>query len=172
MTQESESQTSVHPIARLLSIALGVGVGWYSGMALIIPAAIGILAVLVLSKALPSRHLFNVVGGVTIGHIGWMVIGASLTGNWGVIIDALLLGGLVCWLLARPGLTVVVLLCGAELVEITYCALRMISAEVGTTEHKALVVHLVLYAIAFCFLILGYIGHRRAKASERQLFTE
>jgi hypothetical protein len=145
-----------HPLAFLGSIA-GAGIGYYAGLHLLIPAFSGLVVGFAATRLLPeSRKPFVPAIGVLSGHAIWMVVALILIGGYNpIVIDIGCFCGLVAWLALVPGIAAAVAVTGFEVVSLALNVSTFVGLEAGSTQHKAMVVHLGLRVLGIVFVWTG-----------------
>ncbi len=148
-----------------LGAAVGLAVGPYAGLSLLIPAGFALLVGWALSKAVPAPNKPMVpASAVQAGQGLWMLLGMVLLGQVNLtLIDCavLLLGalGLAFW----PSVVVVALLICYQAVGLVSNGVGFAEATLNTPVHKALLVHLVLRVTAIILMVAGLIKIRKEK---------
>lgn len=141
---------------------LGAGLGWYCGMAFLVPfllsAAVAWLGYKVLRGERKSVLLALSIQG---GQFLWMLGGALLQHLVAAFsLDLVwLLGGLI-WLVASPRLLPVCLLAIYQLLSLVRNGMMLMHAQIGTLVHKGLLVHLVWQVAALVSLIVLFMQLR------------
>jgi hypothetical protein len=167
MTLESSLTSAPNPsvlaqVGRSIGTIVGVAIGYYAGMTLLIPAAFVFVIAFTLFKTVPSRKVIALPAAVLGGHVSWMVMGCLLLGSWsGPLPEIILLGGLTIWLLARPGKVLVIVLTILNLLEFIYSAYMLFQQSFATDMHKAHLVHGSLYLMAGVLLVQEFARIRR-----------
>jgi len=86
--------------------------------------------------------------------------------------EIVILGGVVIWLVARPGLIPIGVLATLELLEFCYSAYMFSKQRFGTTLHKARLVHSALYLFAGVALVQAFIQKRKERSQPIQSTTD
>jgi Flp pilus assembly protein TadD len=158
---------------------IGTVVGRYSGLNLLIPLGFALLAGWIAWKTVADvKRPMVFAFAVQVGHGLWMASGMFLLGllasannmpsvrpsgpatlmlePWlfNLLDIAILLGGLT-WLLIRPGLAAVLCLSLYQAVGLGVNTAAFSGAAMGSLEHKALLVHLILRTAAIVLMYLG-----------------
>jgi hypothetical protein len=145
----------------IVATVVGIAVGVYSGIHLLIPLTLSGLIWWAARKLLPDRSPdFVAAAAVQAGHLLWIAIGLVVIGALTVdLVDiAILLIG-VGWLLARPGLAPVIVLTVYQSLALLINLFAFLNFPVGNNLHRALLVHLLWRVLA---LILMWRAHRKA----------
>ena len=148
---------------------LGVAVGIYAGINLLIPIAFMFAAFAAGRRYMPEpRKTWLPPLAVQFGHLCWMLLGGIITIITShivpdIFVDVAVLGGGLVWLYLRPGLWPVIVL-------VLYHAICLI--VLGKTAlvsdqalYRALLVHALLRVLAIGALLKAYVQQRRAKDS-------
>ena len=150
----------------LLATLVGVGVGVYAGILVIVPVLAS------LTTAFAAKRLFGddrqfIVPAVAVqaGHLIWFSAGIVLAGtvNNAVLPDVLVLMAGLIWLIAAPGYVPIAALAAFQAFATWINADALLAAEWGSVSHKALLVHLALR-----FLALTFLGHAALVLYERR----
>lgn len=162
-TQPQKKQT--HPFLTVSGLLGGV-IGFYCGTTLFVPFAGGII-VLLLAKRFASASVKPFIGALAIqfGHWLWMLVGGiwGPTGMSPVILDlVLIIVGLV-WLVARPSLGPIVLLCIYQAFSLVVNIIAIFGQEFGSIVHKALTASIALRLFAVAALDVGYRQLRKSR---------
>ena len=168
MTTKTTQQS---PLALIGGVGGAIG-GWllarYCWASLLIPGVATVLLLIVLTKTGFGPKYFRGAISVTAGHLVWFVVAAVILGLWApVILDIVALTVGIIWLCLRPGLIAAIFLGAVQLVSLGVNLAALASAPVGGPEHRALIVHCLLRAIALVCLGVGYYQlrqHRNAQA--------
>lgn len=137
--------------------AFGLVLSRLLGPALLIPAVATALAAVLLSRVGPRRaRPFAGAAGLVLGHAAWMAFGAVAIGSWQpVLLDLVIMGAGVAWLLASPGLAVVISLSLFEAAAVVVNVLQLREVEDGQVG-RALSLHLLLRFATVLALAVGY----------------
>lgn len=134
--------------------------GLYSGISLLVPAVIAVAAYAVVQRTVGlRRQVMAPAFAVQLGHYGWIAVGLVVGGvastPWlqGVEL-AVVLGGLA-WLLARPGPGPVLLLGALQAAGLFLGLSDVLTADLGGTLHRALLVHVTLRVLALVWMAQG-----------------
>ena len=142
------SQPSRNSGSGIIGLVIGLPLGWYAGLTLMIPLGLSVLVAAIVSRTLPSRKAFLVAASLTGGHVAWMILGTVLTQRWVVAGDIVVLGAGLIWLLWRPGLGATIFLGICHALEAVYAGYLLSVTATNVPEFKAHVVHFVLYGCA------------------------
>jgi hypothetical protein len=147
----------------IVATVIGIAVGVYSGIHLLIPLALSGLGWWAGRKLLPDRPPdFVAAAAVQAGHLLWIAIGLIVIGALTVdLIDITILLIGVVWLLARPGLAPVVVLTVYQALALLINLFAFLNFPVGSNLHRALLVHLLWRVLA---LVLMWRAHQRTTA--------
>lgn len=100
------------------------------------------------------------------GHALWMALGLALLGRWDLdLLDIVILVVGIIWLMIRPGFGPVALLVLYQLAALIVNSLVFGSTAVGSSDHKALVVHMFLRIISLIALWVGLYQMYRNESS-------
>jgi hypothetical protein len=80
-------------------------------------------------------------------------------------LDVVILAAGLSWLLVRPGVAPVILLVTYQILAFAVNLTNFLAASVGSTAHKALLVHLVFRVAAVLLMVNGLQQMRRRKTS-------
>jgi hypothetical protein len=156
-------------VSSVVGAFAGWGIGAYSGIFLLIPLVCTAVVFFIAWKLLPKdRRIIVPSLSVQAGHLLWFVIGMLVTRTMGAnIIDvAWLLAGLI-WLVARPGRGPIWLLGIFQLLSLASNGYLFAHAAVGTTAHKALLVHIIWRLLALLLMGKLYMQLRRQEFDRR-----
>jgi hypothetical protein len=146
----------------IVAILVGIAVGVYSGMHLLIPLGLTGLAWWAIRALRPDRPPdYVAAAAVQAGHLLWIAVGLVVIGALTVdLVDiAILLIGVV-WLLVRPGLAPVIVLTIYQALALVINLFAFLSFPIGHNLHRALLVHILWRGLA---LILMWRAHHKAK---------
>jgi hypothetical protein len=153
------------PLASLGGIISAVG-GWllsdYAGTSLWIPGISALLLFVLFTRTSVKPKEFAGAIAAACGHVVWFVVGAAVVGAWSpVLLDIVVMTIGVLWLWARPALRVALILGLFELAALVSNCVSLISANVGSAEHKALAVHCVFRLLVLSALVVGFLRMKR-----------
>jgi hypothetical protein len=166
--QRDWSPTTNLKVGSVVGTLAGWAVGMYTGAFLLIPLVCTAVVFFVAWKFLPQDRRIVVPSlSVQVGHLLWLVIGILITRTMGAnIIDVVwLLAGLI-WLVKRPGRGPIWLLGIYQIISLAINVYIFAHAAVGTTAHKALLVHIIWRLLALGLMGVLYVRLRRQKASQ------
>jgi len=146
---------------------LGAALGIYAGVIFLVPCLASV-AVIVLGHRLfnEDRRCILLAFGIQGGQLIWLVIGALIQHRVGAFfIDLAWLLGSLIWLAVRPGLLPTCLLGIYQLLSLLSKVLLFVHAQVGTSMHKALLVHLVWHVAALAALGMLFVALRGRHAA-------
>lgn len=169
--------TAAHPAQRrspgqsmlvILGGLLGAALGRYVGLNILIPLVVAFLVGWVMGFVVtPIERPIVPAVAVQVGHLAWMLFGALLVRAFdAVLIDAVILGVGVVWLVIRPGLFPVLVLVLYQLFGLLVNGSLLLSLPIGGADHKALAVHAALRVVALVLMLSGLVGVRKARAAE------
>ena len=141
----------------LLATLVGVGVGVYAGVIVIIPVLASLLTAFVARRLFGDDRQFIVPAvAVQAGHLIWFWAGVVLAGtvNNAILPDVLIMTAGLIWLIAAPGYVPIAALAAFQAFATWINADALLAAEWASIDHKALLVHLSLR-----FLSLTFLGH-------------
>ncbi len=138
-------------------------VGLYSGIFLLTPlalsAAVGWLGWKFFGT---SRRAVVPSFSVQAGHMLWLGLGMVLTGTAGAnLIDIAWLGAGLGWLIAMPGRPPLYFLAIYQVLALAVNALAISQAPWGTTNHKALLIHIIWRLLALGLMTKLFLDLRR-----------
>lgn len=145
----------------IVATVVGIAVGVYSGLHLLIPLALTGLVWWAARKRFPDRSpAYVAAAAVQAGHLLWIAVGLIVIGALTVdLVDiAILLIG-VFWLLLRPGLAPVIVLTIYQVLLLLINLLAFLGFPIGHNLHKALLVHIIWRGLA---VILMWRAHHKA----------
>ena len=139
----------------IVACVIGLAVGRYSGLNLLIPLLFTGVAWWLATKFLPEHNkLIAPAFAVQCGHAVWMALGlVSLGAINENAFDIVLVAGGLAWLVAKPGAGPLYLLGGYQLVALLINGYLLYDAEVGGAAHKALLVHVAWRVLALFFIV-------------------
>lgn len=143
---------------------VGVAIGAYAGINLLLPLAFAAAAWWVGKKLLPpARQLYLPALAVQTGHLLWLSLGMFYIGAVGLdLLDIVILVIGLAWLLLKPGLAPVLLLTAFQVLGLAINGVSFAEAAIGTNPHKALLVHIVWRLMALFFMWHAYVQSRKA----------
>jgi hypothetical protein len=170
-SEEIKARTSFSNAAGFLGSVIGVAVGIYSRLNLLIPLGGAYLSFWLLKKYKKemSRHIL-IPFSIQAGHLLWMSAGILFSlsmsmfpwENAGIIVlEILITAGGLFWLISRPSIWPIVFLCILQLIGLVNNSSQLIVASLGSSESRALLVHVIFRGCAILFMMLGY--HRFKK---------
>lgn len=145
----------------IVATVVGIAVGVYSGMHLLIPLALTGLLWWTGRKLFADRSPgYVAAAAVQAGHLLWIAVGLIVIGALTVdLVDiAILLIG-VAWLLLWPGLAPVIALTIYQVLALLINLFAFLSFPIGHNLHRALLVHILWRGLA---LFLMWRAHHRA----------
>ena len=145
----------------IVATVVGIAVGAYSGVHLLIPLVLTGLAWWAGRKLFPDRSpVYVAAAAVLAGQLLWIAVGLIAIGPWRLdLVDiAILLIG-VFWLLLRPGLAPVIVLTIYQALLLLINLLAFLGLPIGHNLHRALLVHIIWRGLA---LILMWRAHHKA----------
>jgi hypothetical protein len=155
----------------LVGAVVGVAFGRYCGLFLFIPFVCAAVAGGLMSLVVPARNkpmLFP--AAVQTGHGMWMVIGIFLAAQFApalvdptLFIDITILFAGSAWLLSRPSIVCVVLLCVYQLIGLGVNASLLAEVRGDSDIQKALIAHVLLRLAGLGTMIYGLIEWRKAQ---------
>jgi hypothetical protein len=172
------AQSGIAGVAGIGGAVIGLVVGRYLGMNLLIPGGIAVLVGWILAKTRPPR-LKPMVAAVAIlaGHAAWMGFGvlyAVSQGNAQLVIvggvEVAVLIGAAVWLAVRPSQIAVVVVGLFQLISIAVNAYHLSGMTFGTPTHRALTAHVLLRVASLIAMIAGLVLMRRAAVAAAPAF--
>jgi hypothetical protein len=152
---ETDGQKKKSQVWNIIGGGMGLALGAYAGVHVFVPFILmfGVLWVLNKTNTIPSEGR-NIIALLT-AQFGWMFIGAFFTGQWNIVsIDLLFVGVGIVWLLVRIHAIPIILLMLFECGVLFINGSLILQQEIGTEEHRALLVHIVLRIMVI--IALGY----------------
>jgi hypothetical protein len=142
---------------------VGAGLGIYSGIHVMIPIVAASGAWWVGKKFLPPARLpFLPAIAVQTGHLFWILLGVLYLGRLDEgLIDVVVLGVGLSWLIVRPGLGPLILLTLFQAAALVANGYLFAEADFGTNQHKALLIHIVLRVVALFSMWYGHSQWRK-----------
>lgn len=154
-----------------VSAVVGAFGGWalgaYSGIFLLVPFLATAAVFFAAWKLLPvDRRIVVPSLSVQAGHLIWFIIGMLMTRTVGAnALDVIwLLAGLI-WFAAKPGRGPIWFLGIYQLLLLPMNVYLFVHASVGTTAHKALLVHITWRILALVLMGALYVRLRRQEPS-------
>jgi hypothetical protein len=149
----------------MVGAVVGGAVGMYSGINLLIPLGGAFLCgwiayKLAMEEVKPMVPAIAVQGGQGLWMLFGFVVLHVLNQN---MIDIAILALGLSWLLLRPGVAPVILLVAYQILASAVNLTGFLAASVGSTAHKALLVHLVFRVAAVVLMVNGLQQMRRRK---------
>lgn len=140
-------------VAVMAAALVGIGVSRYTGLLGLVPLAFTAAAWWLASRLLgENKRLVIPAFAVQCGHALWMTLPFLILGKINEnIADVALLAAGLAWLIAKPGRAPLLLLGVYQLLAILHNGYMFYGAEVGSTAHKALLVHLIWRGLALFF---------------------
>ncbi len=146
---------------------LGAAVGTYSGIYLLIPLfATGIVWWACTKLLSDEKRLIIPALSVNAGHFLWLGLGVALTGVLNAnSADLLVYAVGLLWLIKKPSVGPLYLLGAYQALSLAVNAVAFADAVVGSSDHKALLVHLIWRALALFLMVKLFLALRQ-KASQ------
>lgn len=140
-------------IIKVVSV-ICLGLGFYSGIDMLIPAVLAIGCGYLLEKVIKKDSPMTLSFSIQTGHILWILGSGIMLGSTGTITSAIVLASLVAWLLLKPGKLPVWILTiiNTLLALLNLSMLRLF--PIGSLEHKSVTVHAFLRIIAIFFMFI------------------
>jgi hypothetical protein len=158
---------------QILGTVVGLTIGYYAGMTLLIPAAFAMVIAFALFKVVPNRKPIILPAAIVGGHVLWMILGCVILGSWTAALpEIVILGGVVIWLIGRPRLIPIAVLAILELIEFCYSAYMFSLQSFGTDLYKARLVHSSLFLVAGASLVQAFIQKRKERNPPLQRATD
>ena len=172
----AESPPTANPkpfalVAGIVASIVGAVVGRYSGMHLLIPLGLAVVAGAIGSKLGPKKSKPMVAAfAVQAGHGLSMALGLALLGTFDLnVLDVVVVFIGVTLLLFRPGLFPVLLLSTYQLAALALNLFTLASAEFGSDLHKALLVHVIFRALGLVLMIIGLYKIRKPASNDDEV---
>lgn len=159
---QDDKKSPAKTALRIVGVVVAVAVGSYTGLHWLVPLVATGLIWWAGEKLLSQPNQFLPAAAVQAGQGLWMTLGLFVADTIGRnLIEALLLLVGVAWLLAKPGLGPLILLTLYQSVALLVNGVALVDAEVGTTPHKALLIHVIWRVLA---LVLMWQAYAKSKA--------
>lgn len=163
----SDSKKAIGPVVTLIAVVIG----FYCGASLLVPG-IGVVVASYFLRKFGSTEVQPFVVGVAVvlGQLSWMLV-AGLFGPAGfaaVALDVTIVAAGSLWLIIRPGLWPMLLLCVFQGAAVTLNILAISQAAFQSSEHKALAAHIALRLFSLLMLCVGYSLFKKARTNESQ----
>jgi hypothetical protein len=171
MTDRSNAAAVSHFNPKTVAATLvGLAVGAYAGLHLIVPTSFAIALMLIATKLFPeNRRRYVNVFSWQAAHALWLCLALLAPAAQAVVVDIVLVSGLLTWLLMRPGYPPLYALAIYQVVSLYTNCTGLIAAEVSTATHKALLVHVLFRVLALTYIAIALFEmHRGAKRSAAQ----
>jgi hypothetical protein len=163
-------KNSLNPVVRFLGAAVGVAVGQYAGINLLIPLFATALIWWGGSKILrDGSKVILAAFSVNAGHFLWLSLGLWLVRPAPVIAigpDLAVYAIGLTWLYCKPSAGPLYLLGTYQLLSLGVNAHSFAHATVGSVQHAALLVHLIWRAMALFLVIKLLLTLRKQRRSE------
>lgn len=154
MSEEKE-QGMVEKAGGQFAGLIGLAVGVYSGVNLVIPAIGTWLSWLAAKKIFgESRKIVLPSFAFQAGHFFWLVVGSLLVGSLastGLDLIVYILG--LGWLLIRPSQAPLIFLCVVQALSLIVNGNSFLAAQFGSLPHKALLVHILWRGASIYFMV-------------------
>lgn len=150
-------------VATLGAIAVGI----YAGIHFVIPTAFAVALMLITTKLFPdNRRRYVVLFSLQAAHALWLCLALLTPTAQAVIVDIVLIGALLTWLMMRPGTAPLYVLAIYQLVSLYANATGLLVAEVNTPAHKALTVHVLYRVLALTYIAIALVSlHQDARSN-------
>lgn len=147
---------------------VGAGVGVYAGIHLLVPLGFTAATWWGGKKLLGSEtRPYLPAIAVQAGHLLWLSMGLLIIGVLDLsAIDVLVLAVGITWLLLKPNLGAIIFLTFYQVVGLAVNGVSFPEQVVGSTLHKALVVHVIWRLMALFLMWQAYLHSRKMVAIE------
>lgn len=140
---------------------VGAAGGWtfseYCGSSIWIPGAVCVLLLLLFAKTSFKPKYFAGSIAIISGHVVWFAVAAVISKSVAAVgLDILFLSAGIIWLWLRPGLGAAIYLATIQLLSLSLNVYSLSGVAFGSTDHRALVAHIVFRSIAVVALGVGY----------------
>ncbi len=145
---------------RVVGIAgglLGLLVGRYAGLALLIPlgASFGIYAI-ARKFVKGTREIILPAFSVQAGHLVWFCVGMLATQQFGSnLLDVVVFGIGLTWLIRSPSKRPLLVLNVFQALALVINGVAISEVEWGTAAHRALTVHIIFRAVAIALNVMA-----------------
>ncbi len=157
----STKATGRQNLGYLLGCLIGAVITGYFGIGMLLIPGLACIAVYVTARIMGRRSAaFLPAIALESGHVAWMAVGGIVTHQFSaILIDVLVLGALLAWLIVRPGRVSAMVLLVVNTVWTVVNIYRLGSAAQEMT--KALLLHLTLQLAILTALRYGLRKQRK-----------
>jgi hypothetical protein len=164
----SGQKPGTYTIPTVIGSIIGIGFGKYCGIySLIVMLMVGIFYFLSRKVFPRSRQCLVVAFSILAGQLGWLSLGLFVAPS-GVILDLIILGGFLLWLVVRPSLVATYSILVVQSLALLVNVVTISKLTWGQGPHRSLVMHIILRILSIISLILL---QRHLKKSN-SVFTE
>jgi len=166
MEEKAKKQSTREKIGTGIGWIVGGAIGYYTQLNLLIPLGLALLSGWCVNKMIKSPFSKAMIPSfaVQLGQVLWVLLAFLLVGvQVSILLEVVLVTIVLVWLLMRPSLTPVILLSTYQILSFVGNLYQFISVSFGTTEHKALLVHLIIRILAVFLMIAGLREIRKQK---------
>jgi len=166
MTDGNDKASAAKKPANIVGSVIGIALGTYSGIHLLIPLAFTGIVWWGGKKILGlDRLAFLPAIAVQTGHVLWMCTGFLIlrTVSLDLLDPVVLLVG-IAWLVWKPGIGAVIFLTVFQVLALTVNVYVFSETAVATTQHNALIIHMAWRVLALFLMWQAYIKLKKALA--------
>jgi hypothetical protein len=148
-------------------LLIGVPVGQYAGLNLLIPMAAGFAFWRFAAKHSRGPAEAGMAAAVQAGHLGWYATGALFATPVpsALLLEMAFLAAAIAWLVKRPGLAAFAIIGGLQALSAAANAVAFAGAAFGSPDHRALLVHVILRLAAVGLLAMAALRATRSVAA-------
>lgn len=149
-------------IASIIGGGFGLALGTYAGIHVFVPIVLMVGVMWVLNRTNTVAPEARQIIALLAAQFGWFFLGAVFTGQWELVyIDLVIIGAGMVWLMMRMHAIPVVILTLFELGVLFINISLILQQEIGSTEHRALTVHIILRLLVLTALGKGLLSLRK-----------
>jgi hypothetical protein len=168
MGESSERRLSAPPTGTLpsakvnakgvIASLLGLLIGMYAGIHVLVPAlGAGAVWLLGSKRFRPAQPAYLPAISTQFGHLVWLGLGSVILGSLDATGgDLVILAIGLAWLWFKPSIWPLAILCIYQLGSLGVNSYLLVQQQVGSMQHKALVVHIALRALALFYMWQGF----------------
>jgi hypothetical protein len=168
MAEAGDKASVAKKPANIIGSVIGIALGTYSGIHLLIPLAFTGIAWWGGKKLLSSNRMaFLPAIAVQSGHFLWMCVGFLILRTVSLdLLDPLVLLIGITWLAWKPGIGPIVFLTVFQVLALGVNVYVFAETAIATTQHKALIVHMTWRVLALFLMWQARIKVRKALSNE------
>lgn len=153
-----EADSIKYKIGTGIGWIIGVIIGYYTGLNLIIPLVLAFLSGWLANKFIklsPLSKSMIPAFAVQCGQMLWMFLAIFWGSPAKIILELITVIAALAWLLMRPSLMPVVALSIYQIIGFVYNIVKFLSYSFGTPPHKTLLIHLIIRIVAVFLMFTG-----------------